>query len=369
MGQSLGRLKDRYIHFGEGVDQLCGRMTAGLPFDSDRFGVLPPHFPSLITSQMTVQYWDEVVSGFSNYPRGIQSAFPFLLASIIFHEDYLRKNLCENHPIFKSRAFSSNLLLHLQRDAPILSIGTSPVCSLKATGIPLHLAVAQQVRHLKEEVANLRTSMETTLPSTIVREMRQHFVVNGVAPISLHDLDSRISELETRMTARFSSALLDIQIPRTTTEPTTTNGQHNWQTWSWNDGQICHNVLKDWEFPARANAKLLWNLWFFGDKDVGIRPYRLLNKQYDILPQHQMRYTRVRIVMEHLEQLAKEAQLFPSGLTSVSMLEIPAADEVFDTSFAMMLSKLYTRAPKRAEDLSCGTLYNRLCQYRKKNTI
>ncbi|ETO66399.1 hypothetical protein F444_16435 [Phytophthora nicotianae P1976] len=41
MGQSLGRLKDRYIHFGEGADQLCGRMIAGLPFDSDRFGVLP----------------------------------------------------------------------------------------------------------------------------------------------------------------------------------------------------------------------------------------------------------------------------------------------------------------------------------------
>ncbi|ETI42108.1 hypothetical protein F443_12713, partial [Phytophthora nicotianae P1569] len=35
MGQSLGKLKDRYIHFGEGADQLCGRMIAGLPFNSE----------------------------------------------------------------------------------------------------------------------------------------------------------------------------------------------------------------------------------------------------------------------------------------------------------------------------------------------
>ncbi|OWY90266.1 hypothetical protein PHMEG_00041690, partial [Phytophthora megakarya] len=54
VGQSLGKLKDRYIHFGEGADQLCGRMIAGLPFDSERFGVLPPHFSPELLSQMTM---------------------------------------------------------------------------------------------------------------------------------------------------------------------------------------------------------------------------------------------------------------------------------------------------------------------------
>jgi hypothetical protein len=45
MGQSLGKLKDRYIHFGEGPDQLCGRMIAGLPFNSECVGVLlPDHY-------------------------------------------------------------------------------------------------------------------------------------------------------------------------------------------------------------------------------------------------------------------------------------------------------------------------------------
>ena len=44
MGQTLGKLKDRYIHIGEGADQLCGRMVTGLPFNNEEFAVLPPHF-------------------------------------------------------------------------------------------------------------------------------------------------------------------------------------------------------------------------------------------------------------------------------------------------------------------------------------
>ncbi|ETM33316.1 hypothetical protein L914_19435, partial [Phytophthora nicotianae] len=38
MGQSMGKLKDRYIHFGEGADQVCGKMILGLPFNSERLG-------------------------------------------------------------------------------------------------------------------------------------------------------------------------------------------------------------------------------------------------------------------------------------------------------------------------------------------
>ncbi|KAJ8561493.1 hypothetical protein ON010_g8188 [Phytophthora cinnamomi] len=58
MGQRLGKLKDRYIHFDEGADQLCGRMTAGLPFNSEGFGVflLPPHFPPQLLEKMTTAY-------------------------------------------------------------------------------------------------------------------------------------------------------------------------------------------------------------------------------------------------------------------------------------------------------------------------
>jgi hypothetical protein len=88
MGQTLGQLKDRYIHHSEGADQLCGRMVAGLPFDNEKFTVLPPHFSIELLSEMTEDYWIKIISGYFMLPSVIKTALPFLLASIIHHEDF-----------------------------------------------------------------------------------------------------------------------------------------------------------------------------------------------------------------------------------------------------------------------------------------
>ncbi|KAG2984446.1 hypothetical protein PC116_g17684 [Phytophthora cactorum] len=74
-GQSPCKLKDRYIHFREGANQLCGRMIARLPFKSERFVVLPPHFPPEVMDKMAIDYWKQIVSGYTNCPRGVQAAF------------------------------------------------------------------------------------------------------------------------------------------------------------------------------------------------------------------------------------------------------------------------------------------------------
>ncbi|KAK1934611.1 hypothetical protein P3T76_011220 [Phytophthora citrophthora] len=266
MGQSLGNVKDRYIHFGEGADQLCGRMITGLPFDSERFGVIPPHFPPRLASKLTIEFWDRVVSEFSKYTRGMQSAFPFMLASLIHHEQYLRNTISPNHPIFKSRVFSANPLLQELRGSTVLSLGTSPVSGLKATGIPVHLAIAKQVAGLKEAVSSLRdgiTALEDKMPnvvaSTVVSELRHHLAVNGGA-ISLQEFDSRIMNMEARITERVCSAIRDVQLPRDNPEAVQSGDQRNWRTWSWKDGKIGHAVPRGWKFPARTNVKVLWNM-------------------------------------------------------------------------------------------------------------
>ncbi|ETO62550.1 hypothetical protein F444_19549 [Phytophthora nicotianae P1976] len=252
MGQSLGKLKNRYIHFGEGADQLCGRMIAGLPFDSERFGVY----------------------------------------------------------------------LHI------------------SAGI----AITDDDRLLE---ANF----------------------NGVAPVSLRDLDTRMGDLRSIMATEFRSILNDMNLTHTTTLSSTSSEQQpEWQSWSWNDGKLLHAVSKNWKFPARANAKAIWNLWFFGDRDSKIRPYRLLNKQHDISTARRMRHSRVSILMEYLEQLAHEINVLPTGVSRIADLPISTADEVFAAVFSRMLNNLYANKPSRAEEPSCGILYNRLCQYRKKNS-
>ncbi|KAJ8574484.1 hypothetical protein ON010_g4729 [Phytophthora cinnamomi] len=240
MGQNLGKLIDRYIHFGEGADQLCGRMISGLLFNSERFGVLPPHFHPESLAKMSIEHWKEIVSSYSNYPRGVQSAFPSLLASIIHHEPYLRDTLCSQHPIFTARVFSANRLLDQQRGAVILAIGTSPVCGLKATGIPAHLAVAKQVNDLRDEVASLHSEIDDLknvkleklsdeVAEKVCVALRQHFVINGAAPVSLSDLDQRINELRASIITEFRTAQQENY-----STPSSAPGEYqpDWRAWS-----------------------------------------------------------------------------------------------------------------------------------------
>ncbi|KAF1773672.1 hypothetical protein GQ600_18846 [Phytophthora cactorum] len=201
--------------------------------------------------------------------------------------------------------------------------------------------------------------MSVKLPSEaaqkVVAELRQHFVVNGVAPVSHHDIDTRIADLRAIIAMSFRSAMGAAQIPTTDSNTTSVNEQREWRPYEWGDGKLAHAAPKDWAFPARASVKSM---------DARIRPYRTLSKQHDIKSEHQMRHSRVRVVMQYFEQLAKEYGALSDGVSGVSALQLSADENVFDIVFAKMLSQLYTAPPKRAEDLSCGTIYNRLTQYR-----
>ncbi|OWZ20650.1 hypothetical protein PHMEG_0004910 [Phytophthora megakarya] len=111
MGQNLGRLKYRYIHYGEGADQLCGRMVCGLPFDCLAFGVLPPHFTNEIAK--------------------------------------LYLSLPETHPISLVRVFTHNPQLDMCRSSTVLCIGLSGDQQLKCTGIPPHLSITRELNEVK----------------------------------------------------------------------------------------------------------------------------------------------------------------------------------------------------------------------------
>ncbi|OWZ02720.1 hypothetical protein PHMEG_00025674 [Phytophthora megakarya] len=347
MGQSLGRLKDRYIHYGEGADQLCGRMVCGLPFDRLEFG--------------------------------IRTGFPFFLASLFYHESFLRESLPETHPIFLARVFTHNPQLDMCRSGTVLCIGLSGEQQLKCTGIPPHLSIARELNEVKSQLGALETSitqwkceMNDDLPGKIALKVgdyiRESFNVAGVAPVTIRDIDTRMEKLRDEITACMRGLI---------TQPvlqSDTNEQENyspvdWQSWDWRDGLLPHPVPVDWEFPTRINMKTLWDLWNYGDRSRRIRPYRYL-ASIDINPQYKMRFTRAKMVMTHINSIIKTAQTptqrcWPPSATSFPSIEFDAA---FEATYAKMLVQLYgDKAPGRPEEISYGRLYNLLCKYRRNN--
>ncbi|KAG6971938.1 hypothetical protein JG687_00001719 [Phytophthora cactorum] len=203
---------------------------------------------------MTINYWNGIVSGYSCYPRGVQATFPFLLAFVIHHEPCLQQVLSPNHPIFKARVFSTNTLLQQLCSATVLTIGESLVSGMKATGLPPYLAVAKKLSQLQEQLAAIRSEMEilkTTMANSIPNEVAsKHFVVNGVVPVSLRDIDMRIDTLRANLSSEFRQTVSSVQnIIERGPSGSTTEEIPVWRSWIWSDGEIIHSVPIDWEFP------------------------------------------------------------------------------------------------------------------------
>jgi hypothetical protein len=128
-------------------------MVTGLPFTEVSFATLPPHFSSAVLADLSINEWREIVDGYDNYPDGFKTCFPYLLASLIYHEQYLREFLYDAHPLWNSRVFANNRHLHALRadGAILLGVGICPDTGLRATGIPAHLAIADKITKLIEE--------------------------------------------------------------------------------------------------------------------------------------------------------------------------------------------------------------------------
>jgi hypothetical protein len=157
MGQGFGKLKDRYIHYGECPDQLCGRVVCGLPFNED-LATVTPNFHLDLLEEMNYDFWCDVIGGYSNHPKGIQSTLPFLLASLVYHEDFLRDQLHPDHLIFTSRWITHNPLLDKMRQK-VLS-GNDMTSAIKVTRVPSYIAAARQVKEQSHRISELKQNLE-----------------------------------------------------------------------------------------------------------------------------------------------------------------------------------------------------------------
>ena len=362
MGQTLGQLKDRYIHSAEGADQLCGRMVAGLPFDSEKFTVLPPHFPSDLLYEMNDSYWTKIFSGYIHLPTGMKNALPFFLGSVIYHEAFLRENLHTKHPIFFSRVFTNNPLLQQMRSRVLLGLGRCPYTDMRATGIPPHLALVdriykltEQTQDLRKELSNLKNHLSEVMPervaTTVTEQIQESFVIEGVAPVSLKAIDRRLNDLEERIVSRIAAGAKEREV-------VVDDASATWKTWQWGDGLLCHFVPKDWEFPARLSVKMLWDLWWFGDRSTGIRPFKDINFAIELKEEHRMRFSRAKSVVEYCLEVMQKLKLLPEEATSVAKLSLQESDEIFHRLYEYIIDKLYDERPGRPMELSYGTIYN-----------
>lgn len=98
---------------------VVGRFVSGMPFESSSFATLPPFFPIVDDD---VREAEALV--FPRTPPTVQGAALFLLASLVFHSDYLQANLPANHLLHSTMLFRSPGLVDTLKPRVVLPLFT-----------------------------------------------------------------------------------------------------------------------------------------------------------------------------------------------------------------------------------------------------
>ncbi|MGH2639759.1 MAG: hypothetical protein ACRDF4_10870 [Rhabdochlamydiaceae bacterium] len=352
-GWSLGNVQDRYIFAGAGGDQLTGRALSGLPFNSSSFASLPPHFDQEGTRLIE---WNSILPLYSKLPDTFKQALPLLLASICYHEKWLRTNLPSHHPLFSTPLFSSGRIAAL---IPHVSVGCylSPVTGLQATGIPPQivmandlLQVAANTQLLKEEVL----SKYAELPAQVTNMLLSKLSINGAIPVTLDDMKTLINSAVAELKTQYSDAhTVETCVLASHADP---NSDPRFQLWSW--GGKFHMVPESWIFPS-TNIKDTWNLWHFGHLTDKIRPLRCLKKMDLVGAAQTTKWSKTSGVVRAISQVMVEMKLVEK-LEDVLKLSSIDSSTYFDQAIVQLMEKVRagsTQERGRWMEASVHTLY------------
>ena len=130
---------------------------SGLPFNTIEFGALPPHFSETVLQTID---WETILPGYDNYPDCFRQTFPFLLASIVKHQNWLRENLPLNHPLFLAYVFTSGLTRRLEDNVLVGNL-CCPTSRLMASGVPHSVMVSKYLGDLQQKVNEIEGNLNT----------------------------------------------------------------------------------------------------------------------------------------------------------------------------------------------------------------
>jgi hypothetical protein len=247
-GWSLGPVQSRYILEGGGGDQLCGRAATGLPLTEASFADLPPHFDVSNGPVMSLAEWEDILPGYATfYPSSFRQVIPFLLASIVFHKDYLRTKFKSNHHFFLQRIWTSGLVDRLSNNV-LVGCGRHPISRMFAAGIPPHILLANQIIALENSVHNLKVNIINRLeklPDDLKTVLLENFQINGALPITHTQVIEMMSDLK--------ASLIDA-IKEKTDANRNYNGCVNLNSIGENLNNFTNNNNKSWTWKGRIHC-------------------------------------------------------------------------------------------------------------------
>jgi hypothetical protein len=309
-GWSLPGVQDTYVRYEAAGDRIVGRFVAGLPFQSSGFAMLPPFFAN-IDDEVRATAADQ----FPGAPATMHGAVVFLLASLVFHSDYLLAVLPATHPLLNTQLFRTHGLIASLK-ARVAGCNSQNEDTIRASGVPPHIGLLVAMDEQSSRLTALTAAVHGLVPS-LAREL----------DVAL-ERRSRDNGLPTR--ASISTAIQDAieatglaellrdvhnererqqQLLATGGEETRSSTQPTVPVLAY--GGRLHRVPEAFKFP-RTTVALSWELWWFGNASHRWPPIRELVPSDMPSVNTRKRLSDFRYLMKHIEAAAAETGTFTS---------------------------------------------------------
>jgi hypothetical protein len=379
--QSTGRTQQCYMYSEEDGDRFVGRHVAQLLYTVDEFDVLPLHFSPTSLNSLNNYGWDKILPGYTEfYPESFKRVVPFLFAALVYHHHKgdLARLYPTNHPIFKQTIFTNTTLIDSLRDKVLLVHGYCGEASMEATGVPLDIKTAREVRSFRElynatcrnteiridQLSNRFEELLESLPQQICNRILETVTVEGVQPVTREQirqimvgviqesngaLYNQIEQLRTLVVNNNNTMTGEVvQLP-----VHHTGDVHRWD----GDGGIIHTVPFGFVWPSH-DTSTMWNLWFFGNGNSRIGSYKFISPKVDLTTQVcRNNRSRTAKVVKKLLDLA----LAGGKITRlVNCITVENSLAVFDYSYQKLIDELYEIKPARMYEININTIANKI---------
>ncbi len=373
-GWSLGPVQSRYIFQGAGGDQFAGRAATMLDINDVDFAILPPHFDLSDPHNkppLTLQEWESILPGYSEfYPAEFKQALPYLLASLIYHMDFLRATLSRNHPLFQQRVYTSGIEKKLK---PLILNGhfSHPVSRMKATGIPIHVLLNKKLNDLQGSVDILHDSLaakfqelKSQIPQAVCDLVLAQCQVNGAVPITAEQVSVLLRNFLSELQLANQNAVV---VSPSANDAAVVNMNGPNELWTW--GGALHMVPESFHFP-KCNVRTMWDLWWVGNPALRIQSYRKLRADDLKVVNEKKHLVKARAIMTVMCGYSGEEINIHTGETFLQMSSA-VRDAKFALAFQQLCAFVYkdnnseTMDQRRVGEYSYLTFYDLLNQIEK----
>ncbi|TXT28993.1 MAG: hypothetical protein FD136_1913, partial [Chitinophagaceae bacterium] len=326
-----------------------------------------------------------IIPNYSEIPTQFQGILVYLLASLVYHYDWINLkdnnndyiNVHKDHPIHISRVFTSGIIGVLKKR--LLDLGCADMCSpnnttMIPTGIPSSIAIKSKCEQLvienqmlRVELAKMKSELLDQMPGLVVNQIKQECSILGLQQLTATDLKNIIVSTINECSSSHTNS----------TSPSTNNDNHSQSTllltengyryYNWG-GKIGCKVPQNWELPE-LNCKALIDCFITGINDsiTGdsvIRPFRLLDS-VDLNKSIRSSFSKAKFLFE---SIINHYNGNHADQIDINSLTIAQWDVIWVESFDL-LSSNFNGKRSNCNEMSHITAYDKIKYPDKKTKV